>query len=1470
MTGHRPNKLGGFDAESKKIIKDFAISTLKQIKPSKIITGCSLGWDIAIASACVDLGIPFVAAIPFKKQFTKWYRDDIDFYSLILSKATQVIYIDTLEGFQVNGVSVGEYAVDKLHNRNKWMVDNSDKILALWRPGEPGGTKNCVDYAKKKYKFPQEQIIHVWENYLEYRESIGKPFVNDVLDENGVLVVDVVEEANSSYVRDNNDESTDELSDEIADALLGEYKNEIVYPYQINPDLEFSPYNAVYNDGKKIHVDEDYLKRYLNWKPTFDYKSCDWEPRRVPDYRHAKLLMLDIETLGLNPKDRDSRIVMIGLLAQGNFLGNSKVSKDGFEKLSKGHIIQLQENTDDAEREILAGLFRLIDALQPDAIITHNGFDFDFPYIIERCEMLGVNHPMTRITDKPRRITAASIYGQIPEYFPVYWTKPGRNGRVYNDGSFPQLIDTLHLAGQHDKIFANMQKYSLKYLAHYTGFRKEKRLEIGDKVREYWLSGETEKIEDLRKYLIYDLEDQQAVSNFFLVSSWYQQMYFPLPLQEICVASPARKHNANLESYYRKHYDKKISFSDGSSKYFSRPVADEKVGYEGAIVSVNSGIYRRFFKLDFSSMYPSIMLRYVLMSQEKDPKGVFLNTIETLRSLRYVYKNLGGDDPHKAKSIQAYKDFPYLFDHIDFDNISKEDKKIFKGVDNSLKVGINGGYGFLGVGFYNFNDIFSAALVTAYGRIMLKECIAISKQYCNIIECLAPETLVLTDKGYYPIVELEGKEVKVLNGNCVWSNVKFFSTSEDYLYEITFKRYTKTITIRCNGTHKWLVKPTQTDKIEQIEKFVTTEELHTIIENEAYKKYCVRKNVVRKLPDALMTVDEYPEYIHGVIHGITYSDGYLCKKNTNGTYAHVLQLVGNKRELGKYIDIAYKRFDFMLFHNSSVDQRRDDSFVHRFTTTKNLKELPSLENSKMYLLGFVRGMIAGDGSVSKKDGCFDVSGLKETCEFIDKIAHLVGFETTRINKSNSKGRSTLIRNKVCTSKTDTYKVFFSCNNATDEDFLRSFHKNSFIEGKQGKPTRNPGWSIVSVKKTNTKEVLYCCTEPSTHRFTLQGGIDTGNCDSDGLFLQPKKINEVDESLLKEKYTHPRKNYIISPELDGYVNPEYVWMTLEKAMPEGMAIDLETNCPEGAIYAPAMKNYIFWESPTKEPKLKGVYRKRNRTELQKKFPIEFIRLWAFEGKQQAHKYANEIIEKLTGFKVCNKNILLSATIEDPKKLKGEDKKKHKLFLDSNCGEIGETIEYYWGERQHYTSGGRKNGKKAFPIRRYRDSRVPNNQEFPCDEKDVNKNINIEKYVANLETKVIPYSQKDNLNELLDMDLISKIMFTQRIPKRQFNKNTGEPQKSILLDYGMGSIGDSVSFYWGSITTPNASEKTGKTTYKTDRFPVRIVINDDDSIRIDVQNLPDDIDTNMINLNINVAWYLEDFLKIRNEILEVVDK
>lgn len=161
VTGHRPHKLfktEPYTEHSRKMLVHFATCALKAQKPEKIITGMALGWDQAIAEACIDLGIPFIAAVPCHDYDIKWWHASKAFYRAMLERAEEVVTVKD-----------GPYDVQCLHKRNIWVVDHSDKILALHN-GQLSGTFNCIQYANSIKK----PIQNVWQQWLDYRDGQRK------------------------------------------------------------------------------------------------------------------------------------------------------------------------------------------------------------------------------------------------------------------------------------------------------------------------------------------------------------------------------------------------------------------------------------------------------------------------------------------------------------------------------------------------------------------------------------------------------------------------------------------------------------------------------------------------------------------------------------------------------------------------------------------------------------------------------------------------------------------------------------------------------------------------------------------------------------------------------------------------------------------------------------------------------------------------------------------------------------------------------------------------------------------------------------------------------------------------------------------------------------------------------------------------------------------------------------------------
>lgn len=151
FTGHRPASLGGYDATVSGRLLKVATAYLTKVAPTKVISGMALGWDTEVAFAAIRLGIPVVAAIPFEGQSSIWPQASRDRYNRILDKCSERII-----------VSPGDYSTKKLFIRNEWMVDNSDKLVALWNGATQGGTYSCVKYAQSQ----SVPVVNLWPEWL--------------------------------------------------------------------------------------------------------------------------------------------------------------------------------------------------------------------------------------------------------------------------------------------------------------------------------------------------------------------------------------------------------------------------------------------------------------------------------------------------------------------------------------------------------------------------------------------------------------------------------------------------------------------------------------------------------------------------------------------------------------------------------------------------------------------------------------------------------------------------------------------------------------------------------------------------------------------------------------------------------------------------------------------------------------------------------------------------------------------------------------------------------------------------------------------------------------------------------------------------------------------------------------------------------------------------------------------------------
>lgn len=132
-TGHRPE-----DCEDESIVRTKARVKL-QYTPgvATFICGMAAGFDLWAGDEARLLGLEIWCARPWAGHGPR--NGDEELYERVIAAASRVVDVDKSK------VYVGP---KQYHDRNHWMVDNADAVMAYWNGKERGGTFECRKYAK--------------------------------------------------------------------------------------------------------------------------------------------------------------------------------------------------------------------------------------------------------------------------------------------------------------------------------------------------------------------------------------------------------------------------------------------------------------------------------------------------------------------------------------------------------------------------------------------------------------------------------------------------------------------------------------------------------------------------------------------------------------------------------------------------------------------------------------------------------------------------------------------------------------------------------------------------------------------------------------------------------------------------------------------------------------------------------------------------------------------------------------------------------------------------------------------------------------------------------------------------------------------------------------------------------------------------------------------------------------------------
>ena len=172
FTGHRPDKLGGYRRNP--LTDTVAVALRDRLRlwaPAEVISGMALGFDQLAARVAIRMGIPVRAAVPFEGFDARWPRQSRAQLERLLRACSRVVVVTTETRAPTETHSFHQ-AAQMLHARNRYMVDQSTHLVALW-DGSPGGTASCLKYADGKYD--SGHYTNLWSEALDtLREEVTR------------------------------------------------------------------------------------------------------------------------------------------------------------------------------------------------------------------------------------------------------------------------------------------------------------------------------------------------------------------------------------------------------------------------------------------------------------------------------------------------------------------------------------------------------------------------------------------------------------------------------------------------------------------------------------------------------------------------------------------------------------------------------------------------------------------------------------------------------------------------------------------------------------------------------------------------------------------------------------------------------------------------------------------------------------------------------------------------------------------------------------------------------------------------------------------------------------------------------------------------------------------------------------------------------------------------------------------------
>lgn len=437
------------------------------------------------------------------------------------------------------------------------------------------------------------------------------------------------------------------------------------------------------------------------------------------NYNDLKRLSFDLETEGLNPNVHC--IEQIGIRTNKGFEKVLSVTGEGEEKFKN-------------EMNAICDFFSILSKEKPDVILGHNSENFDWDFIEVRCQKHGVTMEdvslgyFKRPIYKKKKESVLKLGGEVEYYHPtVIWGH--------------SVVDSLHAVRRAQALDSDMESASLKYMTKYLGLKKRNRVYVpGEQISTIWNdlsesyafnddNGDWYKVSEekplqegyvpksgryiVERYLLDDLWETDNVELKLNESNFLVGKMLPTTFQKACTMGTAGIWKLIMLAWCYENdlaipaFDKPRRFTGGLSRLL-------KTGYVDRIV-----------KLDYNSLYPSIILTWFIITT-LDISGVMQGLLEYILTQREKYKELKGDAGKRAKEFKQ-KLLAFVgneHDKSELEGLIQHWESVKSTNDKlqlPLKILANSFFGSFGAPhIFPFGDTMAAEKTTCIGRMSLR------------------------------------------------------------------------------------------------------------------------------------------------------------------------------------------------------------------------------------------------------------------------------------------------------------------------------------------------------------------------------------------------------------------------------------------------------------------------------------------------------------------------------------------------------------------------------------------------------------------------------------------------------------------------------------------------------------------------------------------------------------------------------